>query len=228
MEWWQMGIGGVLAAVCGLVALKALAGSSSSTAPSGPTLEPLDLNAIKFVPARFFKPGPPGGREIKWIVIHTAETGEGPTSAEGVAAYFANPRDQQGNPVIASAHYSADNNSIVQSVKDRDVAHAAPPMNDQGLHLELTGRANQSADQWSDDFSRAELELAARWAAAKADAYAVPLVWVDREGLRRGERGFTTHFEVSKAFGLSTHQDPGPNFPAARFLELVGSVRKAA
>jgi hypothetical protein len=228
MEWWHMGIGGVLAAVCGLVALRAVASSASSSASSGPTLEPLDLNAIRFVPARFFKPGPPEGRQIDVLVFHTAETGEGPTSAEGVAAYFKDPRDQNGNPVMASAHYSGDSNSIVQSVKDRDIAHAAPPMNDHGLHFELAGRANQSAEQWSDDFSRAELELAARWAAAKAEAYAIPLKWVDREGLKRGERGFTTHFEVSKAFGQSTHQDPGPNFPAARFLELVGSVRKAA
>ena len=228
MEWWHMGIGGLLAALGGLLALKAVASSSSSSSSSLPPLEPLDLKTIRFLPAKFFRPGPAGGRAINWIVIHTAETGESPTSAEGIAAYFANPRDKAGNPVIASAHYSVDNNSIVQSVNDRDVAHAAPPMNDEGIHLELAGTYAQNATQWGDQFSVAQLELAARLLKAKADAYAVPIQWVDVDGLKRGERGFTSHVNVSKAFGKSTHQDPGPNFPVDHFLDLVRSTKSAA
>lgn len=228
MEWWHMGLGGVLAAIAGLVCLKAIAGGGGGSSSSAPALEPLDLSAIKFIPAKFFRVGPAGGRVINWIVIHTAETNEGPTSAEGVAWYFNNPRDKAGNPVIASAHYAADNNSIVQSVLDKDIAHAAPPMNDNGLHLELAGRADQTSPQWDDPYSRAELELAARWARAKADKYQVPFEWVDAAGLKAGKRGFTTHVEVSKAFGMTNHQDPGRNFPAGQFLELVKATKAAA
>jgi hypothetical protein len=41
------------------------------------------------------------------------------------------------------------------------------------------------------------------------------------DNLKRGAHGITTHAEVSRAFGKSTHLDPGPFFPVAEYLRLV-------
>lgn len=213
-----LGFGGVVAALLGVAIARAFKGSTTR-------LPPLDLSTIAFRPAKMFRAGPPGGRQIDVLVIHTSENTETPTTAEAVAAYFANPRDAHGNPVTASAHYSVDNNSIVQSVKDRDIAFAAPPMNDRGLHVEFGGWAKQTPEEWHDAYSKAQLELAARLFAAKAKAYAVPLVWLDEAALLAGGRGITTHAIISRAFKVpGGHQDPGPNFPRDEFMELVRSV----
>jgi N-acetyl-anhydromuramyl-L-alanine amidase AmpD len=60
------------------------------------------------------------GRKIDLIVIHTMEMDEKGETAEQCARWFANPAAQ------ASAHYCVDADSIVQCVRDQDVAWHAP------------------------------------------------------------------------------------------------------
>src|SRR6476469_11249703 len=85
---------------------------------------------------------------IDVIVIQTMESPEKPDTAESVAAWFAGSSAPQ-----ASAHYCIDANSVVECVRDTDVAWHAPGANHNGIGLEHAGRAAQSAADWNDEYS---------------------------------------------------------------------------
>ena len=127
--------------------------------------------------------------------------------------------------VPSSSHYTVDDQFIVQSVKDNDVAWTAPPRNDDGLHLELIGYAKQTPAEWVDAYSKPMLELAARLIAAKAQEFDIPLELLGPEELKAGKRGITTHGDISKAYGKSDHQDPGKNFPMDEFMAMIRAAR---
>src|SRR5262249_1439790 len=153
---------------------------------------------------------------VALVVIHTAEAVKKPGTAEAVAAWFAGPDAPQ-----ASAHYTVDSDSIVQSVREDDIAWHAPGANHHGIGIEHAGYARQTAAEWDDDYSRAMLRRSARLVASICRRHALPIAFVDAEGLVRGDRGITTHAEVSKAFKRSNHTDPGPNWPMAAYLDSV-------
>jgi N-acetyl-anhydromuramyl-L-alanine amidase AmpD len=168
---------------------------------------------IQFLQARHFRPGPRA--RVDLVVIHSAEIAESFTGAEALMRACAT-QDR-----VASWHYAVDANSVTQSVREEDIAFHAPGANNNGVGIELTGRAAQSAAGWDDDFSRNTLELAAGLSAQICARWAIPVQFIDAAGLLAGQRGITTHRMVSQAFKKSTHTDPGPNFPMGRFLELV-------
>lgn len=168
---------------------------------------------VPFVAAKWFTPT--SKRAIDLIVLHTMEAPEKGTTAEAVANYFAR------GTVRASAHFNVDNDSVVQSVKLMDVAWAAPGANHNGIQIEHAGYARQTAAEWADSYSERMLQVSAALCADLCKMFGLPHAFVDEDGLRRGLRGFTTHYEVSKAFKKSTHWDPGPNFPMGRYLDLV-------
>ena len=172
--------------------------------------------AIKFVAARNFTPA--ARKTVDVVVIHTMEAPEASTTAEAVAAWAAGPQAPQ-----ASWHYAIDDDSIVQCVKEEDVAWAAPSRNQTGIQLEHAGYARQTAEQWCDPFSTRMLERSARLVAQICKRWGIPIEFVDAAGLLAGGRGITTHAEVTKGpgKGLTTHTDPGPHFPMTRYLELV-------
>lgn len=153
---------------------------------------------------------------IRVIVVHTGETGEGSTAAEGMGSWFADQRAR------ASAHKGADPDSICTYVRDADTAWAAPGANADGLQLELAGRAGQTSGEWDDAASRAILANGATVVREWCTQHAIPARWLTDAQLRDGvTRGLATHAQVSRVFKLSNHWDPGTNFPAARFLALV-------
>ena len=158
------------------------------------------------------------GRTIDLIIIHDMEYPETPTSAEWCAQFFAGPHAPH-----ASAHYSIDRDSIVQSVRDEDVAWHAPGANHDGIGLEHAGYAKQSRADWLDDYSRAELALSAKLAARLCRTYGIPVVWLDVDEVRSGLRGITGHAQVSKAFGKSSHWDPGLGFPSDHYIGLIAA-----
>ena len=153
---------------------------------------------------------------IKWIVLHSMEAGEASSTAENVAAWFAGS-----SAPMASAHFCIDNDSIVQCVRVRDVAYHAPGASRHGIGLEHAGYARQSPDEWADPYSAAMLARSAKLAAYLADLCGIPVEYVDREGLKAGKPGFTTHNEVTYAFRKSTHTDPGKGFPMDSYLDAV-------
>jgi N-acetyl-anhydromuramyl-L-alanine amidase AmpD len=162
------------------------------------------------------------GRRIDLIVVHTMEADERPDAAERCAEWFRQPASR------VSAHYCVDADSIVQCVRDEDVAWAAPGANRNGIQIEHAGWAAQTRHEWDDAYSRAMLARSARLVADLCLRYRLPPVWVDPAGLRTGRRGLTTHHAVGLAFGRTTHRDPGSGFPSARYLALVRALAPQA
>ena len=168
------------------------------------------------IPAKWFHKGRRGVAP-RLIVIHATVSREVGTGAEAVAQYFARGERK------ASAHRTADNNSTVISVADEDTAFAAAGANQDGLHLELVGMPDQSAVQWLDPYSQAELFQAGLTVREWARDYDIPLRWLSvAEVADKRTKGLCTHHDVSRAFpAVSTgHWDPGPHFPKAEALRI--------
>ena len=156
-----------------------------------------------------------GGRQIDLIVIHTIEMDEKGDTAERCARWFRNPGAK------VSAHYCVDADSIVQCVRDQDVAWHAPGANHDGIGIELAGRATQTGRDWNDPYSRAVLERSAALVAELCRTYTIPVTWLDAADLKAGMRGITTHKAVNDAFNRGSHWDPGQGFPIKSYLALV-------
>lgn len=169
--------------------------------------------------------------KITCIVLHSAETPELPTSAEGVGNYFAagsGGRD-------ASAHWIVDNDSTVQSVPEDAEAFGAQGTNPWAIHIEQAGTAKQSSTQWNDTYSHAM--ITAKTIPLVADicrrrGIAVRLLTVER--LLAGERnGITTHGITTlwrRATNMPTngHTDPGPNYPLQFVVDEVAKLVNVA
>lgn len=154
---------------------------------------------------------------VRLIVIHTPEWPESASGAEAVARYFHDDPDDR----PASCHITADNDSIVQCVKDSYVAYAAPGANHDGIQIELTGFAGQTKIQWRDKFSLAALSLAADATAQYCLKYNLPPIKLTDQQLRDGARGIVGHDQVTRIYRKSDHTDPGTNFPWMRFIMYV-------
>jgi hypothetical protein len=96
--------------------------------------------------------------------------------------------------------------------------------NSLGVHIELAGRAGQTATQWADQASTAILANAA----TLCREYIIPKIHTPIRRLtvpqmRALERGFVGHIDVTRATNRrGGHTDPGPAFPWQHFLSLIG------
>jgi peptidoglycan hydrolase-like protein with peptidoglycan-binding domain len=190
--------------------------------PSEPAKTPtiLTLQDVKLVRAKNFRTANRPASAVLWIVLHSMESAEKPYTAENVAAWFASS-----SAPMASAHFCIDSDSIVQCVPLKDVAFAAPGANAEGVHIEMAGYARQTEAEWLDDFGLAMLSRVALVMAHLSELYDIPLEYVDVDGLNARRKGVTTHFDVSKAFKKSDHQDPGKGFPMAKVLSMAMAAR---
>jgi N-acetyl-anhydromuramyl-L-alanine amidase AmpD len=163
-----------------------------------------------------------GAQTKRLIVLHSMEAPEKGDSAENVARYFARPDTK------ASAHFCIDSDSIVQCVPADRVAWHAPGANAYGIGLEHAGYARQSSAEWRDSYSVAMLDLSARLCAELVHHFAIPVDFVDAEGLHAHVSGITTHREVTRAWpDKGTHTDPGAFFPMTEYLANVRRYRDA-
>lgn len=179
------------------------------------------LSDIPYIKAFWYITPNPGTRIINWVVIHSAETFETDTTAESLGNYFAsNPRILSGERK-ASTHYGVDNNSIVHYVLDHLICYGAGGANLNGIHIEHAGFAGQSKEEWLDPYGVAMLKLSAQLTAELCRTYGIPMKYVDWQGLRNGERGITTHWDVTLAFKQDDHTDPGLNFPMGQYIKWV-------
>lgn len=151
-------------------------------------------------------------KAIRLIVIHTMESNEAANTAENVAAYFAKSSTR------ASSHYLVDNNSTVQAVAEKDTAWAAPGANADGIQIEQAGSANQGAAAWKDAYSAAMLDRTARLIADIATRRGIPIRQLTNAQLAAGQKGIIGHVQASQVYKLSTHTDPGSNYPWASVL----------
>jgi N-acetyl-anhydromuramyl-L-alanine amidase AmpD len=181
-----------------------------------------------FVEAKWYQrwTGPTKRRPVRVIGIHSMEYTERADAAEIIAHDFATrEEDNKG-----SAHICVDNNSIVQCVRDNDVAYAIPNVNRDGIHIELAGYAKQSEAQWLDPYGVALLALGADAAAQYCLKYDIPPVHLTDDELRGGKKGLIGHVQATRVYprpGGADHQDPGPNFPWTYFMGHVQSAFNA-
>jgi len=163
---------------------------------------------------------------IRLVVLHTMEVDENdPNVAEAVGNAFANPARQ------ASAHIGVDTDSDCRYVADTDTAWAAPGANNDGLQLEMAGRAGQTTGNWSDAASKAILERGAQRTATWCRTYGIPPRRLSNTELAAGAHGIIDHNQASQVYG-GTHWDVGTGFPWAAFISRVvslvgGAVAKA-
>lgn len=161
------------------------------------------------------------GRAIDIVVVHTMEIGERPDAAEICARWFASPASQ------VSAHYCVDAGTVIQCVREEDIAWHARGGNATSIGVELAGMAGQGSRDWEDAYSAAVLARSAALVADVCRRHRIPVRRLGAPGLRAGRRGITGHADVSKAFGRSDHWDPGPGFPWSAFLARVRGEARA-
>lgn len=159
-------------------------------------------------------------KPIRLIVLHDGEVPENSSSAEGMGRWFA---QYHGPGKASSTHKGVDTDSICTYLSDYDTAAAAPGANDDGLHLELSGYARQTAAQWDDAPSRLILANGALVVSRWCRKHKIPARWLSDAQLRDGTtKGLTTHRQVTRVLRNGVgHTDPGPAFPATKFLAMV-------
>ena len=164
---------------------------------------------------------PATARRIDVVVMHTMEIAERKDAAEICARWFATPVSK------VSAHYCVDADTVVQCVRENDIAWHARGGNTASIGVELAGFARQTHEDWADAYSTAVLHRAAVVVADVCRRRAIPVRWLVAGDLSAGRRGITGHAEVSKAYRKSDHWDPGPGFPVERFLAMVQTAGRS-
>jgi hypothetical protein len=161
---------------------------------------------LPFVPPRAFGRGR-AGYAVQYVVVHYTAGSERSTSAEDGAAYDQRRTDG------TSTHYFVDSNSVVQCVYTWDRANAAYQYGNRlGIQYELCGTV-QTRAQWLDAASDATLTNAAWQIARDCRKYGLPVRRLTTQQMRNGEKGICGHVDVTNAYGLGDHTDPGPQFP---------------
>ena len=176
-----------------------------------------EATLVPFIQAANFTPAQ--RTRVDLVVLHSMENSEKPSSARGVAEWFAGP-----NAPRASAHYCVDAGEVIACVREEDVAWAAPGANRNGIQIEQAGHADQSASQWLDPYSTAMLQRMIPLMVEICRRWTIPAVIVGPEALRQGLRGITTHNFVTLAFRKSTHTDPGIHYPLEWVVSRVAAL----
>ena len=159
-------------------------------------------------------------KEVELIVIHTMESGEKGNTAEAVAKNWFGVKESR-----VSAHYCIDNNSVVQCVYDSHTAWHCKNANSNGIGIELAGTANQTKDQWNDEYSNSQLEICAQICAYLSHKFKIP---VRKAEFVKGSSqvlrpGFVGHVDVPFH---GSHYDPGKNFPWDKLFTLTNKCLK--
>ncbi|AYB69452.1 endolysin [Corynebacterium phage Juicebox] len=140
------------------------------------------------------------------LCIHTFED-DGTWSADRMAKY------QQSPAAGGSYHLVIDlNGRIARENDDAFIPWAAMfTGNRVAFHFSLSGKASWTRQQW---LARPkQMDALAKVLAAYSKAKGIPLIRRGPQDVRAGKWGVCGHDDISKAFGESTHWDPGPNFP---------------
>lgn len=153
--------------------------------------------------------GPRKKSDIKYVVLHSTEG----STAQGAAAWFSNERSG------GSANLVVDDKECYRTVDDLVIPWAAPPLNTNGYHIEQAGYSKWTKAKWLLHINT--IRRAAYKTATRCHEYNIPVQWLSVEDLKAGKKGITSHANVSAAFHLSDHTDPGPNYPVTVFISLT-------
>lgn len=169
-----------------------------------------------------------GNHPVTRVVIHSAVT---PCRA-GMARRLGDMN--RDGTTGGSWHYATDPAEVIQCSFDRFVCWHAPP-NPHSIGIEMADtpgpvpgdrrgtaawKAARRVWRWRRREQRAMLRLTAHLTAHLCVAYGLPVVFLSPRALRAGRKGITTHANVTKAWGQSTHWDPG-FWPRVRFMRMV-------
>lgn len=166
-------------------------------------------------------------KPIHRIVIHSAVMACEPGGARKLGL-------MNQTSTTGSWHYATDPAEAIQCSWDSFVCWHAPP-NLHSLGIEMAdwpipfpqGKRTKQwwwklrrSWRWRDKNHKALLQVTAKLTAELALGYGLPLAFLGPKQLLAGHEGITVHANVTKAFGESTHWDPGA-WPRKRFMRLV-------
>jgi len=171
----------------------------------------INLSEIPFVQAKSFRRG--RLKSVQLIVLHSEEAPKTEGRARNVAHFF--------QTASASAHFCVDDKEIVQCVKLEDTAFQCKNANANGIGIEHSGFAAQSAAEWQDPYSKAMFDLSTDLAAQLCKKFNIPAQAASFVGPQNPtvvKPGFVMHKDVPLH---GTHTDPGAHFPLAAYIEEV-------
>jgi N-acetyl-anhydromuramyl-L-alanine amidase AmpD len=171
----------------------------------------INLSDIPFVQAKSFKKG--RLKKVQLIVLHSEEAPKTEGRARNVAHFF--------QSAAASAHFCVDDKEVVQCVKLEDTAFQCKNANANGVGIEHSGFAAQSAEEWQDDYSKAMLDLSTDLAAQLCKKFGIPAQAATFAGQQNPavvNPGFVMHKDVPLH---GDHTDPGLNFPFTAYIAAV-------
>jgi len=150
------------------------------------------------------------------IAIHNTSND---ATAEGEASYATRRTDG------ISAHLYVDRDSIVQSLDTGDRAgHAGSSNgNNHAVAVEITGVNGWTRQQWLDRVAWSKLAAALAHVVRK---YGIAVRRASVAEMKSNPRvkAFYGHDDMRRAWGGTTHTDPGPNFPWDRLFQAVNAA----
>lgn len=170
-------------------------------------------------PGRNYKKegGAPMERAKWYVVIHNTSND---ASAPDEADYAKVRTDGTGS------HYYADKVQVLQSTDtDRCVGHVGSDEgNERGLSYEITGFNSWTREQWLANVAWDDLAAVIARDCLHFDIPARLLTIAQMQSFTPSVKGFVTHDMCRRAWGETTHTDPGPNFPMDHLLGLVKKI----
>lgn len=156
-------------------------------------------------------------------VVHDAETPLADAYVASIAQFF-----QRGPVAGTSAHHMVGPRTWLQLLPEDYVAYAAgPKANPRGVHWEQCGYASFSRAQWLTADGIAQLNRLGAGLMESCVRWNIPVRWCTDAQLRAaalgqpGSGGLSTHEQVARVLGGTTHTDPAPNYPGDLLLAAV-------
>ena len=161
---------------------------------------------------------------VNVLVLHTAE---GATDEMSLGSFFSRVTTGSSQAGIGQ------DGGYATYVNYADTAWCAPPLNQEGEHLEICAFAKWTREQWLANMPM--LESVARWIAWRCSVRRIPVVLLSDADLKAGKAGVTDHDAVSDVWKKSDHWDVGESFPwdvviprAQQLAGVGGEVAPAA
>jgi len=148
----------------------------------------------------------------RYIAIHNTSNN---ATAEAESSYAKNRTDS------VSSHYYVDNNSIIQSLDTKNRAfHAGSQVgNTYAIAYEITGTNSKSRDWWMKNVA---WDLLAKQIAKDMAFWDIQNKHLTISEMQRGGiSGIVTHDDMRRAWGGTTHNDPGSNFPMDYLISKI-------
>jgi hypothetical protein len=152
---------------------------------------------------------------LRYFVVHDMEFRDPLKAAEVCGRYFSSAASG------GSTQYGVDNDSTQQYLPCTVIPWGAVggDANARGIHCECAGAASLTREQWRKTYGPM-LERLAWLMWHDCSRFAIPLRLLTDDQLRRGEKGITTHRQITRVYSIAGgHTDPGAGFPLLLVLQ---------